>query len=211
MTMWTSRVTGNPMRAIRAVAAALIAAWLAAGLTVAGVSAQSAAAFIQSLGNEVLQTLKSTDVASIERGRKFRALFAERFAVDEMGQFALGHYWRRLNDEQRAEYLAAFKDYVAMLYADKFATYSGEKFKVLDERDDTPDSRLVSAEIAEPNGKRIALAFRLSGRDNGFRIIDVKVEGVSLLVTKRSEFTSTIQRNGFAAFLDDLKRVAKSG
>lgn len=190
-------------------AAAAILTSLVTGLPNAAAATQDASAFIESLGKEVLQTLQATEVASIERGKKFRALFAAKFAVDEMGRFAIGQYWRTIDENQKSEYLAAFKDYVAMIYADKFATYSGERFKVLEERDDTSDSRLVSSEIVEPGGKRIALAFRVTGQQGDFKIIDVKVEGVSLLVTKRSEFTSMIQRNGFAAFLGDLKRVGR--
>lgn len=176
-----------------------------------GAAPQSASAVVESLGGEVLAILQSGSSTAEQRKEKFRELFAKRFAVAEMAQFALGHHWRTINEQQRAQYTDVFRDYVAGIYANRFAAYSGEKFRVVDERPDSSDSRLVSAEIIQPRGNNTALAFRVSSAQEDLRIIDVKVEGVSLLVTKRSEFNSIIQRKGFAAFLDELKRIANTG
>jgi phospholipid transport system substrate-binding protein len=196
---------------LRAAAAAVFlatAGWAAAPAGAA--AAQSASALVQNLGGEVLAILKS-GTPEDQRRSKFRELFAKRFAVAEMAQFSLGHHWRNINDQQRKEYVEIFRDYVASIYANRFAGYSGEQFKVVDERADANDSRQVSAEIVQPKGNNTALAFRVTHADGDFRIVDVKVEGVSLLVTKRSEFNSMIQRKGFAAFLDELKRIASTG
>jgi phospholipid transport system substrate-binding protein len=173
-------------------------------------AAESASALVQNLGGEVLAILKS-GAPEDQRRDKFRELFAKRFAVADMAQFALGHHWRNINDQQRKQYVDTFRDYVAGLYANRFAGYSGEQFKVVDERPDASDSRQVSAEIIQPKGKNVAVAFRVTQADGDLRIVDVKVEGVSLLVTKRSEFGSMIQRKGFDAFLAELKRIGSTG
>jgi phospholipid transport system substrate-binding protein len=57
----------------------------------------------------------------------------------------------------------------------------------------------------------IKVDWRLAQSDQGLRIVDVIVEGVSLTVTQRSDFASVIQRNGgkISALLDTLRTKSK--
>ena len=81
-----------------------------------------------------------------------------------------------------------FPKYVAKLYAIQFSDYAGQTFAVKGSKPGSDGSTIVNAEIDQPNGEPIKLDFIVQSAGQAPKVIDVKVEGVSLLVTKRSEF-----------------------
>jgi phospholipid transport system substrate-binding protein len=159
-------------------------------------AADDAAGFISDLGQRTVQIL-TTKVPESEREAKFRALFDEGFDVPAISRFVLGTYWRTASDEQRRSFVTLFEVYVVHAYAVRFNEYSGQQLKVTAARAEGDDSALVQSIIAQPSGAPpLRVDWRVSKSDKGYRINDVVVEGVSMAVTQRQEFSSVIQRNG---------------
>ena len=131
-----------------------------------------------------------------ERFARFRDLLREDFDVPGIARFVLGRYWNLATEEQRAEFVKLFEEYIARAYSIRFAEYAGEKFKVMGSRPDA-DGAIVSSEILRPTGQApIKVDWRLTGRHGDYKISDVTVDGISMAVTQRSEFASVIQHNG---------------
>lgn len=154
-----------------------------------------AAAVITNLGNEALKVL-GKNVDPNVRVARFRELFDKDFDVPEIARFVLGRYWRLTTPEQKQEYLLLFADYIALVYADRLAEYSGATLRVTGTRA-APEGELVSSEIIRPTREAPAhVNWLLKPEGGGYKITDVIVEGVSMAVTQRSEFASVIQRAG---------------
>ncbi len=68
--------------------------------------------------------------------------------------------------------------------------------------DSLPD--FCRGKVAQPR-----LVFRVRGSEDGFKVLDVMVEGISMLVTQRSDFASVIRREGIDGFLDRMQEVAQ--
>jgi phospholipid transport system substrate-binding protein len=158
-------------------------------------AAADPAAVVTSLGNEALKVLgKNTDPNL--RVARFRQLFQEDFDVSGIARFVLGRYWRLATPEQQQEFVRLFTNYIALVYANRFAEYSGEALRVLGARP-APDGELVSSEIIRTNGQPPARVDWLMTPYHGtYKISDVIVDGISMGVTQRSEFASVIQRHG---------------
>ena len=162
--------------------------------------------FVRSLGEEVIAVLKSTDHG--ERKRRFHDIFTRAFDVEAMARFAAGSYWRRADQGQRQEYVQLFGDYVAALYAAKFADYSGQSFKVTGERPAGDDMVSVEGTIVQGQRPPVRVDFRLRRTDGDYKIVDVYVEGISLLITKRDEFTTVLSREGMAGLIERLRATS---
>jgi phospholipid transport system substrate-binding protein len=163
----------------------------------AAASADPSAAkdFVKSLADEAITVMARKDVAQPERLAKFKELFNRGFDVEGIGRFVLGRYVRDASPAELAEYNKLFEALILSTYASRFSEYSGETLSVLDSRLD--DDRIaVASQIERPNGPAIRLDWRISESAAGFKISDVIVEGVSMSVTQRSEFSSVIQRGG---------------
>jgi phospholipid transport system substrate-binding protein len=170
-------------------ALALLLAVAAPGPTRA---ADDAAGFISDLGQRTVRVL-AAKVSEGEREAQFRALFDEGFDVPAISRFVLGNYWRVATDEQRRAFVTLFEAYVVHAYAVRFNEYSGQQLKVTAQRAEGEDSALVQSVIAQPSG---APPLRVDKTEKGYKINDVVIEGVSMAVTQRQEFSAVIQRNG---------------
>lgn len=158
-------------------------------------AAADPAALITDLGNQALQVL-GKNVGANERLVRFRQLFSEDFDVPGIARFVLGRYWRVATEPQQQEFVKVFTNYIALAYSNRLAEYSGETLKVTGSRT-AQDGAVVSSEILRPNGAPPAkVEWLLTQHDGAYKISDVRVEGVSMAVTQRSEFASVIQRHG---------------
>lgn len=189
-------------------AARLLCLLLAIGFGTAAQAAQDPKQFIGELGEEVIEILQNGELDQAERADRFRTLFAEAFDVPTISQFVLGRHWRQATPEQRERWQAVLKDYVAGIYARQFSTYQGQKFEVLQQRD-VDGGSVVQTRIQPPDGEPITVDFRVQPTGDGLKIVDVMVANVSLIVTKRSEFDSVIQREGVDGLMTRLQRASQ--
>ena len=158
-------------------------------------AAADPAALISQLGNRALEVLGQGSTPS-QRVARFRELLREDFDVPGIARFVLGRYWNIATEQQRAEYVKLFEDYIALAYSTRLAEYTGEKFKVTGSRPEG-DGAIVSSQIVRPGGAApVKVDWRLTGRNGVYKISDVSVDGISMAVTQRSEFASVIQHNG---------------
>ena len=180
-------------RSLLTAAFVLIAAVLASAIPAA--AAADPTALISNLGTRALEVLGKNATPS-QRADRFRALLREDFDVPGIARFVLGRYWNIATEQQRAEFVKLFEDYIALAYSTRLAEYTGETFKVVGSRPDA-DGAIVTSQILRPAGAApVKLDWRVTGRDGAYKISDVSVDGISMAVTQRSEFASVIQHNG---------------
>jgi phospholipid transport system substrate-binding protein len=165
-------------------------------------------AFIRDLGDKAVGQLTGDDLTDAERGERFRGLLLEHFDVPQIGQYVLGRYWRVATPEEQADYLQLFEDYLVASYSQRFAEYTGEAFEVVSSRTQADGLELVRSYVITRGGEQAKLDWIIERQDGVLLVLDLKVEGLSMSETHRSEFASYIQNNGgqVAALLDALRK-----
>ncbi|MFQ5955233.1 MAG: phospholipid-binding protein MlaC [Kiloniellales bacterium] len=158
--------------------------------------AQDAQRFIAELAERASTLLSDEATTPAERRDRFRRMFRESFDVPEVARFVLGRYWRRARPEEREEYLQLFEELVVGTWAPRFADYERERFDIVDGRAESDDLALVNSVFAFPDSDPMRIDWWVGRTANTYRIIDIIVEGVSMRVTHRSEFSSVIRRHG---------------
>ncbi|TAH32599.1 MAG: ABC transporter substrate-binding protein [Alphaproteobacteria bacterium] len=159
-------------------------------------SAGGAEGFVKNLSDTAISTLTGKNMDQTERDRRFRVLLNQNFDVPGIGRFALGRYWKSASTDQQQEYLRLFESMLTQTYSARFAKYSGQTVKVNGSKQEV-DSILVQSQMINPDGsKPVLIDWRLKQAGNGFKIMDLIVEGVSMSTTQRSEFSSVIERGG---------------
>ena len=173
-----------------------VAACSVAGLAVAR-AGMDPAAFVQDLGDQAIDTLTGPDVTPAIRAERFRTLLAQNFDVPAIGKTVLGRYWKVATEAERTEYLALFENFLVANYAKRFAEYSGQKFELRGTRPEGGDNLTVQTLVKQPSGGEPArLDWLVRPDGDAFKILDLKIEGISMTETHRSEFASVIQSKG---------------
>ena len=182
----------------------------APGRAHAGEFEEGAKNFIKAMTEDAISMLTVKDIKRSERARRFRILMNKNFAIKGIAKFVLGRYWRKASEEQQEEYLRLFEDLMVVTYSDRFEKYSGEKLiikgaEIRGEKDAIVHTTMVKANNAT---KPLKVAWRVRGKGETFTIIDVMVEGISIIMTQKSEFASFIKQNGgkLDALLKELKK-----
>jgi phospholipid transport system substrate-binding protein len=176
------------------------AAALAAGIGVAprteAAASKEAESFISGLANEALRDLNDK-LPELEIEKRFRALLDKNFDMPRISRFVLGRYWNGASDQEKQDFQRLFENYVVRAYSIRFSEYSGQTVKVTGSRSESADNTVVASQIVQPDGAppvRVDWIVRKDG--DGFRIADVSVEGVSMVLTQKQEFAAVIERSG---------------
>ncbi len=199
-----------------------LGAWLAGALIVALVApggftgparadefSAGAKKFIEALTKEAISTLTGKDISHSERADRFRALMLKAIVVKGIAKFVLGRHWRRATNGEKKEYLQLFEDLLVVTYADRFVKYSGEKLLVKKAEMRSERDALVYTTMVRVDGsKALKVDWRVRIKDGKYKIVDIMVEGISMIMTQKSEFASFIKRNGgkIDALLDELRK-----
>ena len=166
-----------------------------------------ASSFVDTLGKDAVTVMANAGLNKAKRIERFRAMLQVNFDIPTIARFVLGRYWNLATPDQQQEYFKLFEEMVVRSYADRFDTYNGETFHIVSSRPEGEHDAFVVTEIHRTNGPAINVEWRVRQRDDKLGVIDVVVEGVSMSVTQRQEFSSVIQSRGgdIASFLQALR------
>ena len=155
-------------------------------------------AFVDDLGKQTISNLADTAAPFESRRDRLRSLLREGFAVERIGRFVLGKYRRLAEPREVDEFVQVFEDYIVNFYATQFSRYSGEKLavqKVL-KKPKARDSMVVTHILTGDGREPLRVDFQVRHVGDKYKIMDVRVEGISMVLAQRDEFTTYIGNNG---------------
>jgi phospholipid transport system substrate-binding protein len=169
-------------------------------------SADSARALIEEVSAEVLTILGDRSRGNRQKFDALVVVLDEPIDLALVGRLILGRYWRIAADTQRQQYLQLFREYALANLASKLHLYQGQSFEVTRAKVVSDKDALVTSRILSDGEPPLQVDWRLRQQNDGRLVaIDLIVEGVSLIVTLRSEFASVIERLGFDGLLAELR------
>ncbi len=157
---------------------------------------EGAQSFIQSMANRGIEFLGNDSLSMSQKKDSFRRLLRDSFDMKTIGRFSLGRYWRSSTPELTAEYARLFEKRVLDVHSQRFTEYKGQTFETRDYRVDSEKDTLVLSYIVPDEGPEVEVEWRVRYKNGRYMVVDVIVEGVSMSVTQRSDFSSVIQRGG---------------
>jgi phospholipid transport system substrate-binding protein len=136
---------------------------------------------------------------------RLRQIVYPLFDFNEMAMRSLGANWRRLQPEQRKEFVSTFTALLEKTYADQIDLYEGQKVVYGAETIDGNFAQ-VDSRIIDKNGQTYSVVYRLHRVDNKWRIYDVVAENISLVNNYRSQFNRVIAKSSFEELLRIMKQ-----
>lgn len=172
---------------------------------------------VRGLVEDIWATLRRADGDPNDRVDELAVLLEGRTDVALISRLALGRHWNRLPEPARHDYQELFREVVIRSMARRLNTYAGDAAAPLEERfrivSSAPVGRgdvLVRSKVFPNQGQPLNLDWRLRNSDSDPVVIDLIVEGASLLVSQRSEFAAVIERGDLDGLLAELRARAKS-
>jgi phospholipid transport system substrate-binding protein len=127
------------------------------------------------------------------------------FNFTHMTQLAVGRNWRQATPEQQNALTDEFKTLLVRTYATAFSQYRNQTVDYRPVRMGANDTDVVvKSLIKQPSGQPIAIDYSMEKLPGGWKVYDVKIEGISLVENYRNTFNSQIQKGGIEGLIKAL-------
>ncbi|MGV6826524.1 MAG: MlaC/ttg2D family ABC transporter substrate-binding protein [bacterium] len=128
------------------------------------------------------------------------------FDFQRMSQSAMGRFWRKATDAQKHQISEEFKLLLVRTYAVALLGYTGQPIEYQPMHTDPKSGRVtVPTRIRNNEGPPIPIHYRLYQREDGWKVYDVVIDGVSLVSNYRTSFTNQIRRGGIEGLIGRLQ------
>jgi len=127
------------------------------------------------------------------------------FDFRRMTQLAVGKYWRRATTQQREALVTEFRDMLVRTYTKVFTVYRDQKVDVKPLRIAVSDTEAtVKTSIGLPGTPTTQVDYEMKRAADGWKVFDISIEGVSMVLSYRGTFTSEIKEGGVDGLIKTL-------
>lgn len=174
---------------------------------------------VKTTSEEVLSIVRSDpDIAAGNSSKVIDIVEAKvlaHFDFARMTRLAVGKNWRNASDPQREALTNGFRTLLVRTYAVALAQFRDRaiNYRPLDKAPNGPDV-MVHTTVATPQGKPINMDYRMGAVGEDWKVYDVLVDGVSLVINYRSSFDATVAEkgiDGLVALLEEKNAAARNG
>lgn len=163
----------------------------------AAANVDKAKELVDTLGKDALRIIDSKDEIGRDAAQEeFRKIVNKNFDIKTISRFTLGRYWKAASKEDRKEFTSLIQEVILNKYADRILDYQGEAFTVTDARAINDKDVVVNMTVKPDGNPEVSFSWRTRKFGKKYKIIDLSIEGVSMSITHRNEFSGIIQREG---------------
>lgn len=133
-------------------------------------------------------------------------MIVPHFNFTRMARLAMARNWRSATPEQQKEIATEFKTLLVRTYSTALVNYKEHQIDYKPLRAKPEDSEVTVRSDVKPSGSTqpVTIDYELEKTDNGWKIYDVKVDGVSLVTTYRDTFATEVRERGIDGLIKSL-------
>jgi phospholipid transport system substrate-binding protein len=188
---------------------AAIFSFLMVSVPVFAADEQSPEALVKQVTAEVLEALKSDKQLAAGDRQRVLQLAEEKVLphidFEEATRLAVGRSWAQATPEQKKKLTAEFQKMLVRVYSNAIQPYEGQTIQVAPVRMKPGETEAtVHNTFVRSGGKGVAFDYSMRKTGQGWKIYDIVVEGVSLVLTYRSEFDNVVRQSGIDGLIKAL-------
>ena len=150
--------------------------------------------------HQSLETSSPANIAAL-----VEAAILPLFDFRRMTQLAVATNWRLSSSVQQNALVAEFKALLVRTYSVALATYRDQSIEYQPARMAAGDTEaMVRSTIRQPGTERVTIDYDLKKSAAGWKVYDIKIAGISLVTTYRSNFAQTVREGGVDGLIKAL-------
>jgi phospholipid transport system substrate-binding protein len=169
------------------------------------VQAPGPSAAIQADIDKVLEVLRDKNLSEKDKREKILAFYRQMFDEEELAKRTLGANWRKLNPAQQQEFSHLYRRVLERAYMNKILSYKDQRVVVTREVTFSKNLAEVFTKVITAS-QEVPINYRVILVDGTWKIYDVVIENVSLILNYRSQFDSILARDSPARMLEILRK-----
>ncbi len=127
------------------------------------------------------------------------------FDFERMTRIAMARHWRLATPEQQAALVAQFSALLVRTYSGALADYRGQELQYRPLRAAALDSEVVVRSfLRQPGVEPLTIDYDMENGLAGWKVFDVKIAGISLVISYRESFAAAVPSGGIDGLLESL-------
>ena len=140
-----------------------------------------------------------------QRIAALRAVADRAFNWAEMARSSLGAQWRGLDEKQRVRFVEVFKEVLAARYMDDIDRFQGTETVTVDGSAQQDEDVVVRTTLLTSSRERVPIDYRMRAQQGSWTVVDVTIEGVSLVNHFRKTFAGALANMTIDQLIERLK------
>jgi len=179
---------------------------------------KQAADFIQTLADRALTSLSHKELSIADQEVRFRKILLDGFDVNYIGKISLGRHRSEASPKDLDIYYALFPEYLVKVYTSRLTKLNTREVQIRQVLPNGKKDMYVRTKIIDAEDKSYDVDWRVRPEvtvaetpntlPHNYKIVDVKIEGISMARTQRDDFTSRIAESGMAGLINFMKNIA---
>jgi phospholipid transport system substrate-binding protein len=133
-------------------------------------------------------------------------LLMPHFATNTISRKVMGKHSRKATKEQKAQFAEAFRFYMVRFYSKVFASYTNQTFKYLSGHEFVGKKKVtIKTQLIQSGSKPVAIDYKMQRSGDSWKIIDLKIEGISMVISNKKQFGYQITSDGIDTVIAKLQ------
>lgn len=168
-----------------------------------------ATALVRTTATEVLTRLRADPSATVSNPERLYAIAEQvvlpHFDFQRMSQRVLGKHWRTSSPDQQQRFVNEFKTLLVRTYATAVSDYRDSEIEFMPARELAADTFRVRSQVKRGAGApTLSVDYDVYKAGDAWKVFDVAINGVSLVVSYRSGFDTDIGKLGMDGLIEQI-------
>ncbi|HSI22106.1 MAG TPA: ABC transporter substrate-binding protein [Methylophilaceae bacterium] len=164
---------------------------------------------VKNTANDVLEIIRQDKDIQSGDMRKISSLAEEKilphFDFERMSRMVLGKHWSKASKEQQQQFVNEFRSLLIRTYASALTKYRNQAIEYKPMRMQPSDTEVtVRTQIVQPGSQPLPIDYSLVKKEDGWKVYDVVIEGVSLVTNYRGQFSAEVRQSGMDGLIQRL-------
>jgi phospholipid transport system substrate-binding protein len=173
---------------------------------------------VMSAAQEVMQIIKADKGVMADKNKLYQLVDAKvvpHFDFNRMTQLAMGRNWKNASDAQKETLVKEFRQLLVRTYSTSLSQFKNQTIDFKPAKIAAADTEVtVKTLVNQPGGQPVPIDYSMQKVASGWKVVDVTVEGVSLVTNYRGEFNEQIRTGGIDGLVKtmaDKNRASETG
>lgn len=153
----------------------------------------------------VIAILTDAKLSTDDKRKRVEDVVLASVDFETLSKLVIARNWSKFSDAQRTEFMTLFKNHLSMTYGRNVESYKNEKVTITGSREESGGDTTVKTKIVRGGPGDILVDYRMRQTAGTWKIIDVIIEGVSLVSNFRSQFQDVVASGGPERLLSLLR------
>jgi ABC-type transporter MlaC component len=176
----------------------------------AALTPDAARAFIDKLGERTIGVLQARDLPAEKRGAELGRILLEGIDFDIVSMHTLGRYGRKPDGQEFREFSTLFSAYIIDLAIEKFGALPIRSYSIVETRTLPNGDVMVNTAVVPDGADTLNAGWRVRGTAEGLKIIDITVDGYSMVTHFSNQFSDWLSKAGLSGLVSKMRGQTKN-